>query len=206
MVPLLRKCIDAQQLEAAGLRWSVLSTSSWDDMYQVLCDYVKERKDADPNNSWDGNVPANYKTNDEPPKALGRWVNRQRSNYGNKKIKKEHIDKLNAVGLKWAVHDRSRYQQSTPPSRHAIVPNTVPSTHVLVSSDNKEIPGSNGAVSSTPVVVPKEKKDASGSAQSKVSSTNKEVSNSDSSTNAAVSRSKRVTRNRRKLPCRQSRK
>jgi len=181
-----------QQLDAVGLKWSVLSTSSWDDMYKVLCDYVKERKEHDPNNTWDGNVPANYKTKDENPKALGRWINRQRSSYGKKKIKKEHIDKLNAIGLKWAVHDRSRYQPSATPSTAVIVPNAVPSTHVLVSSDNKEIPGSNQVFPSTRVVT-SEKKEVPPSTHVEVSSSNnKEVSSSDSSTNAAVSSSTKV--------------
>lgn len=204
LVSLLRQCIGEQQLEAAGLRWSVLTTASWDDMYKELCDYIKERKDGGPNNAWDGNVPAHYKTKDDPPRALGRWVNRQRSNYAKKKIKKEHIDKLNAVGLKWSVHDRSRYQLSVPPCTDATVPNAALSTHVVVSNDNKEIPGSNGVVTSAPVVVSSEK-EASNSAPSKVSTSNKAVSSSDSSTNAAVSSSKRVTRSRRKLPCSQSR-
>lgn len=75
-------------------------------MYDALCDYVKEKKEADPNNEWDGNVPANYKTEDTPPLSLGRWVNRQRSAYSKKKLKEEFVDKLNKIGLKWAVHER----------------------------------------------------------------------------------------------------
>lgn len=114
-------------------------------MYKVLEEYVKERKELDPKNSWDGNVPANYKTKDG--KALGRWVNRQRSNYGKKKIKKEQIEKLNAIGMKWSVHDRNKYQYSV----------GAPSTHVVVSSSNSEVSGkqakasssSNGVVSSS---------------------------------------------------------
>mmetsp|Transcript_22915 Transcript_22915/g.35373 ORF Transcript_22915/g.35373 Transcript_22915/m.35373 type:complete len:788 (-) Transcript_22915:926-3289(-) len=94
------------ELEKIGLKWSVLSTTSWVAMYEALCDYVKEKKKSDPGSEWDGNVPANHKTNDNPPKSLGRWVNRQRSAYAKNKLKKEFVDKLNSIGLKWAVHER----------------------------------------------------------------------------------------------------
>ena len=55
---------------------------------------------------WDGNVPANHRTTDVPPRALGRWINRQRSAYGKDKLKKDYIEKLNQIGLKWSVHER----------------------------------------------------------------------------------------------------
>jgi Helicase associated domain len=93
-----------KELEAIGLKWSVLSTTSWESMYETLLLYVQERKDAE--GEWDGNVPANYKTNDTPPKALGRWINRQRTAKQKHKLKKEFADKLNLLGLKWSVHER----------------------------------------------------------------------------------------------------
>ena len=95
-----------QELEDIGLKWSVLLTTSWDSMFETLCEYVKECKAADPNNCWDGNVPANYKTDDNPPKALGRWINRQRSAYTKNKLKKEFVDQLTAIGLRWSIHER----------------------------------------------------------------------------------------------------
>lgn len=95
-----------QELEKIGLKWSVLSTTSWHAMYDALCDYVRDRKITDPLTKWDGNVPANHKTTDSPPKSLGRWVNRQRSAYSKNKLKSEFVDKLNRIGLKWAVHER----------------------------------------------------------------------------------------------------
>jgi hypothetical protein len=73
-------------------------------MYDTLCDYVQSKtKDGD---EWDGNVPANYRTEDNPPRALGRWINRQRSAYGKDKLKAEYVEKLNKLGLKWSVHER----------------------------------------------------------------------------------------------------
>eukprot|EP00586_Coscinodiscus_wailesii_P009008 CAMPEP_0172522118 /NCGR_PEP_ID=MMETSP1066-20121228/292948_1 /TAXON_ID=671091 /ORGANISM="Coscinodiscus wailesii, Strain CCMP2513" /LENGTH=730 /DNA_ID=CAMNT_0013305089 /DNA_START=688 /DNA_END=2876 /DNA_ORIENTATION=+ len=68
-----------KDLEEIGLKWSVLSTSTWQSMYDALQDYVKMKREGDAHGQWDGNVPANYKTSGTPPKNLGRWVNRQRS-------------------------------------------------------------------------------------------------------------------------------
>lgn len=92
------------ELEKIGLKWSVLSTTSWETMYNALCKYAKKKRDADPCRRWDGNCPANYKTEDQ--KSLGRWVNRQRSAYAKRKLKSEWVEKLNAIGLKWSVHER----------------------------------------------------------------------------------------------------
>jgi hypothetical protein len=92
-----------KELEKIGLKWSVLSTASWDSMYESLVEYAElKKKDGD----WDGNVPANYKTEDNPPKSLGRWVNRQRSAYAKDKLKDEFVEKLEVIGLKWTVHER----------------------------------------------------------------------------------------------------
>ncbi len=77
-------------------------------MYDALCRYAKARKDQDKNGLWDGNVPASYETNDKPAKKLGRWINRQRSAYANKKLKKEFVDKLEKVGLKWTAMDSKK--------------------------------------------------------------------------------------------------
>lgn len=93
-------------LEKLGLKWSMLSTTSWDSMYDTLLVYIADRKKE--GKDWDGNVPANYKTSDDPPRALGRWINRQRSAFIKKKLKQEYIDKLNNLGLKWSVHERGR--------------------------------------------------------------------------------------------------
>ena len=91
-------------LESVGLKWSMLATTSWESMYETLVEYVNEKKKK--GIKWDGNVPANYKTDDNPPRALGRWINRQRSAYVKKKLKKECVEKLTTLGLKWSVHER----------------------------------------------------------------------------------------------------
>lgn len=126
----LRK--DRQQaLEKVGLKWSMLATTSWESMYDTLCDYVQSKaKDV---GDWDGNVPANYRTEDNPPRALGRWINRQRSAYGKDKLKGEYIEKLNRLGLKWSVHERRPL--STPDSiKSTPTPTTTPSSRLAVTA------------------------------------------------------------------------
>jgi len=95
-----------EELERIGLRWSVLSTTSWDVMYDALLEYADDRRAENPESGWDGNVPANFKTDDNPPKSLGRWVNRQRSAYAKNKLKQEFVARLEQAGLKWSVHER----------------------------------------------------------------------------------------------------
>lgn len=99
------------ELEQIGLKWSVLSTTSWETMYEALCLYAKRKRALDPEGQWDGNVPANYKTEDS--KSLGRWVNRQRSAFAKRKLKDEWVKKLNLIGLKWSVHERKSTTTTT---------------------------------------------------------------------------------------------
>lgn len=93
-----------ESLEQLGLKWSMLDSTTWEAMFDNLLVYIKEKKRT--TGEWDGNVPANYKTPDDPPRALGRWINRQRSAHVKRKLKREHVEKLSAVGLKWSVHER----------------------------------------------------------------------------------------------------
>jgi hypothetical protein len=77
-------------------------------MYDALCQYANFKRTNDKHGHWDGNVPASYETDDKPPKKLGRWVNRQRSAYANKKLKKEFVEKLEKAGLKWTANDSKK--------------------------------------------------------------------------------------------------
>ena len=80
------------KLMSTGLKWSVLSTNSWQDMMEELHVYVSEKtKDG---GDWDGNVPTNYKIKgstdeDGEERNLGRWINRQRSLYQSGKLRKD---------------------------------------------------------------------------------------------------------------------
>lgn len=116
-------------LENVGLKWSMLATTSWESMFETLCEYVEAKKKEV--SDWDGNVPANYRTNDNPPRALGRWINRQRSAYVKNKLKDEYVEKLNAIGLKWSVHER-KLAMATPTEVVPSVPN------ILKAMDNVE--------------------------------------------------------------------
>ncbi len=91
-------------LEKIGLKWSMLATTSWDSMFETLCEFVSDKTRM--GGKWDGNVPANYRTNHDPPRSLGRWINRQRSAYFKKKLKAEYEVRLTELGLKWSVHER----------------------------------------------------------------------------------------------------
>jgi hypothetical protein len=91
-----------EDLEKLGLRWSVLTTTPWEDMYKSLCVYAQQQQTLCPG-GWDGNIEANYKTNTHPQLSLGRWVNRQRSAYAKRHLKDEYVQQLNAIGLQWAI-------------------------------------------------------------------------------------------------------
>jgi len=91
-------------LERIGLKWSVLVITPWSTMYGSLCAYAEEKRKQ--NGIWDGYVHAKYKTQSNPPLNLGRWVNRQRSAHAEGRLTDEFVRKLEAVGLKWAVHKR----------------------------------------------------------------------------------------------------
>merc|ERR1712176_44170 len=112
------------ELEKIGLKWSVLSTSTWENMYEALCNYVSKWKSNNieqPNNNtnhnyipcWDGNVPANYKTDDVPPKNLGRWVNRQRLAFSQNRLCNDHKDKLLSIGLKLDIFNEKKSLSSS---------------------------------------------------------------------------------------------
>ena len=94
-------------LEKIGLKWSVLLTTSWTSMFESLCAYADEKRKQSPN-GWDGNVPANFKTRSNPSLSLGRWVNRQRSAHAKGRLKDEYVKQLEAIGLKWVIHNRNR--------------------------------------------------------------------------------------------------
>ncbi len=103
------------ELENIGLKWAVLSTTSWQSMYESLCSFVRTRKMIDKNNRWDGQVPANYETNEKPPKRLGRWVTRQRTAHSSKKLKPEYREKLEKLGLSWEAISETK---PIPPLHH----------------------------------------------------------------------------------------
>ena len=86
------------------------STQKWDSMYDCLLKFVVDQKKEETAGftaeelaewSWDGNVPTTYKTKDG--KALGRWINNQRSAKSKGTLKGEREQRLVNAGLKWSV-------------------------------------------------------------------------------------------------------
>ena len=86
------------------------SSQKWESMFECLLKFIEQRKkdgtagmtDAQKAEwAWDGNVPTTYKTKDG--KALGRWVNNQRSAKSKGSLKKEREKRLVDAGLKWSV-------------------------------------------------------------------------------------------------------
>eukprot|EP00978_Attheya_sp_CCMP212_P041131 scaffold232018_cov45-Attheya_sp.AAC.1 len=86
------------------------SNQKWDDMLQCLEEFIVERRKEETKDmteeekkewEWEGNVPATYKT--KCGKALGRWINNQRSAKSKCILKREREDRLMSTGLKWSV-------------------------------------------------------------------------------------------------------
>lgn len=82
----------------------------WDNMFGALLKYVEERRVEETKNmtpeekaawTWEGHVPTVFKTKDG--KALGRWINNQRSAKGKDQLREDREDRLVAAGLKWSV-------------------------------------------------------------------------------------------------------
>ena len=86
------------------------STQKWESMFECLLEFIEERKEEDLKGAtqeekdewqWDGNVPTTHKTKDG--KALGRWINNQRSAKSKGTLKEDREKRLVDAGLKWSV-------------------------------------------------------------------------------------------------------
>ena len=86
------------------------SGQKWDSMFECLVEFIADRRTEETQGLsekernewiWDGNVPTTFKTKDG--KALGRWVNNQRSAKSKGVLKEEREDRLVKAGLKWSV-------------------------------------------------------------------------------------------------------
>jgi hypothetical protein len=80
--------------------------SQWEDMFKVLVRYIKETREMATRHMndeqkaawiWDGNVPARYKT--PCGKALGAWINKQRT--AKAKLKDNRELRLTSICLRW---------------------------------------------------------------------------------------------------------
>ncbi|KAL9190654.1 hypothetical protein ACHAXT_000360 [Thalassiosira profunda] len=94
------------------------SQQKWDDMFAALVRFIAETREKhtrhlpEPRKSawiWDGNVPTSYKTPEG--KALGRWINNQRSAKVKGTLKDEREVRLVSTGLKWCVLTTNSWKQ-----------------------------------------------------------------------------------------------
>jgi hypothetical protein len=86
------------------------SDQKWNMVFDYLVKFIAESKAEETNDmseeeiqiwQWDGNVPTTFKSKDG--KALGRWVNNQRSAKSKGVLKDDRENRLVNAGLKWSV-------------------------------------------------------------------------------------------------------
>ena len=94
------------------------SQQKWDDMFDCLVKFIEETREKSTKHMnekqkaawiWDGNVPTSYKT--RCGKALGRWINNQRSAKAKEALKDDREVRLLSTGLKWSVLTTNSWRQ-----------------------------------------------------------------------------------------------
>mmetsp|Transcript_23730 Transcript_23730/g.27442 ORF Transcript_23730/g.27442 Transcript_23730/m.27442 type:complete len:671 (+) Transcript_23730:238-2250(+) len=99
------------KLEAADFCWSLRDTAkmaprkSWDMHFAALKEFREEH----------GHCDVRVRSKQNPTGSLGRWVEKQRSQYHSKnegkdtKLNQEQVDKLDGIGFKWRIrHERNK--------------------------------------------------------------------------------------------------
>lgn len=79
-----------EKLESIGVIWRT-NDAKWAFMYKLATKYQKEYGNL--------NIPQNYTTSDD--QALGIWLQTQRNNYRDAKLKPERIKLLEDIGINW---------------------------------------------------------------------------------------------------------
>ena len=86
------------------------SQQKWEDMFECLVRYIEETQEMATSHMndeqkatwiWDGNVPNSYRT--PCGKALGRWINNQRSAKAKDKLKDDRKVRLISTCLRWRM-------------------------------------------------------------------------------------------------------
>mmetsp|Transcript_39930 Transcript_39930/g.96104 ORF Transcript_39930/g.96104 Transcript_39930/m.96104 type:complete len:1615 (+) Transcript_39930:307-5151(+) len=94
------------------------SQQKWEDMFSCLVNFIEETREKSTKHMnekqkaawiWDGNVPTSYKT--PCGKALGRWINNQRSAKAKGTLKDDREVRLVSTGLKWCVLTTNSWRQ-----------------------------------------------------------------------------------------------
>ena len=81
-----------EKLESIGIIWKSNETK-WSFMYKLATEYKKEHGNL--------NIPQNYIASDG--KTLGLWLQTQRNNYRDGKLKPERIKLLEDIGINWRL-------------------------------------------------------------------------------------------------------
>ena len=79
-----------EKLESIGVIWRT-NDAKWAFMYKLATEYQKEYGNL--------NIPQNYTASDD--QALGIWLQTQRNNYRDGKLKPERIKLLEDIGINW---------------------------------------------------------------------------------------------------------
>ncbi len=113
------------KLDEIGFDWS-LGLPTWDDRFAELCAY-KER-------FCNTLVPVKWPENP----LLGRWVSAQRYKHTARKLRKEFVDRLNAIGFEWRAPNA--VQPAIPATKRieALLAHKAEYGHLAVSRRNKE--------------------------------------------------------------------
>lgn len=89
-----------EKLESIGIIWKSNETK-WSFMYKLATEYKKEHGNL--------NIPQNYITSDG--KTLGLWLQTQRNNYRDGKLKPERIKLLEDIGINWRINKRHSWNE-----------------------------------------------------------------------------------------------
>ena len=81
-----------EKLESIGVTWRT-NDAKWTFMYKLATEYQKEHGNL--------NIPQNYTTSDG--ETLGIWLQTQRNNYRDGKLKPERIKLLEDIGINWRL-------------------------------------------------------------------------------------------------------
>lgn len=89
-----------EKLESIGIIWKSNETK-WSFMYKLATEYKKEHGNL--------NIPQNYITSDG--KTLGLWLQTQRNNYRDGKLRPERIKLLEDIGISWRINKRHSWSE-----------------------------------------------------------------------------------------------
>lgn len=89
-----------EKLESIGIIWKSNETK-WTWMYKLAIEYKKEHGNL--------NIPQNYTTSDG--KTLGLWLQTQRNNYRDGKLRPERIKQLEDIGITWQINQHHSWDE-----------------------------------------------------------------------------------------------